>query len=249
MRFDRIAVVILTVSLPVGIAGVCLAQEAGFVDLTEVAARTELRHPKPTREVNEARGGSENDDLFNCHYSASNNTAFRTALVSLDRSYYQVGDEPKFEVTVENLQAVPLRFPFSPHLADLQPKNPAQKFSYSELQVELWIASGKEQTWSANTGGGFSLYGDDHHAGTMLTLKQGEWVRIVGKGKFWLPTDEPVRTFIRSGQAVDSAYADVSFLRAETLLTANATARVRRKLCIGQTRGRSIPIVLIDPQQ
>ena len=102
---------------------------------------------------NQARGGASFDHLFNCSNSVSNNAALRTTLVSLDRSSYQVGDEPRFEVTVENLDPIPLRVPFSPHVADLQPEEPAEKFSCSQLQVELWIA-GKE--WRSNSGSGFS---------------------------------------------------------------------------------------------
>jgi hypothetical protein len=216
----------------------CPAQEIGSVDLTEVAARTEFRRPPATGKANQARGGAGFDDLHNCPHSVGDNAALRTTLVSLDRSSYEVGDEPRFEVTVENIGPIPLRIPFSPHVADLQPEDPAQKFSYSELQVELWVA-GKE--WCSNSSG-VSLYGDDDHAGTMLTLQQGEWVRIIGKGKLYLPFDT-------SAQSVDRAYAEVSLIRDETLLTAKATARVRHKVCIGQTWGRSIPIVLATPQQ
>lgn len=223
----------------------CPAQEVGFVDLTKLTARTEFRRPPEIAKSNQAPGVAGLDDLFNCPDSVSNNGGLRTNLVSLDRSSYQVGDEPRFEITVENLDTMPLRIPFSPHVADLQPKDPAKKFSYSELQVELWIA-GKE--WRSNGGGSFSLYGDENHAGTMLTLNQGEWVRIIGKGKFSLWADDP-HEGVLSPQSVDRAYAEVALIRAETLLTANATARVRHKVCIGQTWGRSLPVLLAAPQQ
>ncbi|HXY49371.1 MAG TPA: hypothetical protein VEI01_07970 [Terriglobales bacterium] len=167
--------------------------------------------------------------------------------MSLDRTYYQVGDEPTFEVTVKNIDPAPLRLPFSPHLADLQPEDPAQKFAYSELRLVLWIAGGKE--WSANTGGEVTLYGADNHPHTMLTLNQGEWVRIIGKGKFALPTYGPIIELIHSGHAVDHVYAQVSLYRAETVLTATATATARRNLCLGHTDGQSVPITLGSPQQ
>ncbi len=136
--------------------------------------------------------------------------SLRTTLVSLDNTYYQVEDQPRFEVTVENVDSAPLRLPFSPHLADLQPEDPAQKFAYSELQVVLWIGG---KTWDANTGGAVSLYGADDHAHTMVTLNQGEWLRIIGKGKLTLPSDEPVSELIRSGSVVDHAFAKVSLYR------------------------------------
>lgn len=220
------------------------AQEVGFIDLTKIKARTEFRYPPPTGRADEPRG--ENlDDVFNCPHSGNDNAEFRTTLVSLDRSYYQVGDEPTFELTIENLVPAPLRIPFSPNVADLQPKDPAQKFSYSELQIELWIA-GKE--WRQNGGGGFSLYGDENHPETLVTLNQGEWVRIVGEGRFSNPVQGPVSKLIRSGQTVDRAYADVSLIRDEILLTAKSTARIRHKVCLRETWGRSIPIVLTNPE-
>jgi hypothetical protein len=73
---------------------------------------------------------------------------------------------------------LPITIPISPHLADLQPKDPAKKFAYSELDLILWIA-GKEG--GASTGGGLRLYGADKHADTMLTLNLGEWVRIIAQ--------------------------------------------------------------------
>jgi len=220
----------------------CPAQEIGFVDLTKVTARTEFRRPSPIGKGNEARGGTGFDDLFSCPHSGTDNPDFRSTLVSLDRSHYQVGDEPTFELTIENLVSAPLRIPFSPHVADLQPKDPAQKFSYLELQVELWIG-GKE--WRQN-GGGFSLYGDENHPHTMVTLNQGEWVRIIGEGRFSNPADGSASELIGS---VDRAYADVSLIQDEILLTAKATGRVRHKVCLRETWGRSIPIVLTDPQR
>jgi hypothetical protein len=96
----------------------CPAQEIGSVDLTEITARTEFRRPPATGKANQARGGAGFDDRFNCPHSVSNIAALRTTLVSLDRSSYQVGDEPRFEVTVENLGPIPLRIPFSPQSLD-----------------------------------------------------------------------------------------------------------------------------------
>jgi hypothetical protein len=54
-------------------------------------------------------------------------------------------------------------------------------------------------------------------------LNPGEWVRIIGKGKFVLPADGSVGERIHSGHAVDHAYAQVSLYRLETLLTPTAT--------------------------
>jgi len=171
----------------------------------------------------------------------------RATLVSLDRTHYQVGDEPTFEVTVENVSSAPLRIPFSPHLADLQPENPAQKFTHSELQLVLWIAAGAE--WSANTGGGVTLYGAEDHPNTMLTLNPGEWVRIIGKGKFVLPAEGVSAELVPSGHPIDHVYAQVSLYRVETLLTPTTAATLSREVCLRHAQGETVPIALASPRQ
>ncbi len=154
----------------------------------------------------------------------------------------QVGDEPTFEVTVENVSSASLRIPFSPHLADLQPENPAQKFTHSELQLVLWIAAGTE--WRANTGGGVTLYGAEDHPNTMLTLNPGEWVRIIGKGKFVLPAEGVSAELIPSGHPIDHVYAQVSLYRVETLLTPTTAATLSREVCLRHAQGETVPLAL-----
>lgn len=241
MRPNCLPRVILAFLLAAVLVSNCPAQEVGFVDLTKTTARTELRRPPSSGKTHEPRGGSVEEHL-SCPYPDKSDAVFRTTLVSLDRSYYQVGDEPTLEVTIENLASTPLRIPFSPHLADLQPKDPAEKFSYQELQVELWIAA---KDWRSNSGGVFSLYGDENHEGTMATLKPGEWVRIIGRSRFFRLDHD----YLRSGEAADHAYAEASLIRTETLLTAKATASIRHKICLSETWGRSIPIVLTSSDQ
>jgi len=247
MRISCICCVTLALSVALsGVGASCAAQEVGFVDLTKVTARTELRPPQPTRESNKARGGITQDQA--CDF-IKNEGELRTTLVSLNRTHYQDGDEPKFEVTVENVASAPIRIPFSPHLADLQPENPAQKFAYSELRLALWIAAGT--AWSATTccGNGMVLYGAEDHAGTMLTLNPAESVRIIGKGKFLLPDDLMIADLIRSGHDVDHAYAQSSLYRVQTLLTPKAAATTGREVCLSQTSGGSVPIALTGSKQ
>ena len=242
MRPNSILCVTLAVVVAIAVGTDCLAQEVGSVDLTKVKARTDLRRPPLTKKTSGARGGIKRDE--GCFDSTKNVGALRTQLISLDRTHYQIGDEPIFEVTVENVDTAPLRIPFSPHLADLQPKDPAQKFSYSELHIVLWIAAGDR--WSANTGGSVVLYGDDDHPATMLPLSPGEWAQIVGKGKFSLPGDQLNAELMRS-RPPDLVYAEPSLYREETLITATQSATLAREVCIAKTRGQSVPIQLTVP--
>jgi hypothetical protein len=170
----------------------CPAQEVASVDLTKVAARVDLRRPKATSPVPGGyRGTGETRPCFDTTHDAG---GLRTTLVSLDRTHYQVGDKPRFEVTVENSGPAPIRIPFSPHLADLQPDDPAQQFTYYELQIVLWIAAGER--WSTDGGGSAILYGANDHANTMLALNPGEWIRVVAMGHFDI--DENLAKLTRS---------------------------------------------------
>jgi len=208
------------------------------VDLTKVEARVDLRRPKASSEVTGGYSGAE--FTKSCSDSTHKTGALDTSLVSMDRTYYEVGDEPRFEVRLQNTGYVPIRIPFSPHLADLQPKDPAQKLAYYELQIALWITADKR--WSTNEGGRAILYGNDSHANTMLTLQPGEWVRVVAKGNFRF--DEYLLELIRSGSPANQAYAQTTVLRAETLLTPKHSATVFSEVCVGQTQGQTLPIQL-----
>lgn len=233
MGSTDIAAVVLFAALANAV--ICGAQEVGFVDLTQVEARVDLRHP-----VSESRASSMSTigQTKPCFGRVDDAGALRTTLVSLDRSHYQIGDEPVFEVTVENVGARPLKIPFSPHLADLQPKDPSQKFSYRRLDITLWVAAGEQ--WTGNTGGSVALYGSDGRPGTMLTLNPGEWVRIVGRGDLELPMDGmgPTRT-------IDHLFAQSALDKVEVLMTPTAAASVSREICLAQTHGQSLSIVLV----
>jgi hypothetical protein len=162
-------------------SGACLAQEVGFVDLTQIVARTELRRPAPrSDEATGPRGGGSiadlgHDDCDVCDVpnAPKDAGAFRTTLVWLDRDEYAVGDHQKFEVRIENVGSVPVEMPFSPHLADLQPVDASQKFGYSVARVELSIGGARWDV-SDSSWGEVVLYGANQHPGTMLTMHPGE---------------------------------------------------------------------------
>lgn len=217
----------------------CLAQEVVSVDLTKVEARVDLRRPKATSDTTGGYSGAQSTTPCSSH--AKGSYSLETSLVSLDREDYQVGDKPMFEVMIQNTSYSPIRIPFSPHLADLQPKNPAKEFTYNELQIVLWIAAGDR--WSTNMGGSAILYGAENHPNTMLTLNPGEWVRVVAKGNFRLDLVE----LIKSGFLADHAYARSSLFRNATLITARESATVANEICVAQADGKSLPIKLTVP--
>jgi len=119
--FDKpltLALVVAAALLPT-----CLAQEVASVDPTKIEARVDLRSPRATSPITGRNGGSI-QQRYPCRDSAHSGVALRASLVSLDRTHYQVGKKSKFEVTAENTGSGPIRTPFSPHLADFQPKDP-----------------------------------------------------------------------------------------------------------------------------
>ena len=222
-----------------------VAQEVGFVDLTQIVPRTELRHPAPrSDEATDRRGRGGTVDSRHDHCDVPNAPkdagALRTTLVWLDHDVYAVGDHPKFEVRIENVGSVPVEMPFSPHLADLQPADPSQKFGYSLVRVQFWIG-GTKWEWTSSEGD-VTLYGASQHTGTMLTMHPGEWVRIIGTGKITRP--EEVMRFIRNGDGVNHANAQVSLHEVETLLAANAYATISHAVCPNQSQGPSVAMRL-----
>ncbi len=221
----------------------CCAQEVASLDLTKIAQRLDLRRPKATSQLTSGDSGA--GQTIHCPHSKTKVGELRTSLRSLDRTSYQLEDEPIFEVQVENAGSTSIRIPFSPHLADLQPHDPAKNFPYSDLRITLWIAA-EDGEWSTNTGGSVSLYGDDDHAGTMVSLKPGQWVRIVGTGKFSDPSDGHGDELIRL-HPVGQVYARAALYREQTLITPTAYATVSREVCIEQTHAQTVPIQLTIP--
>lgn len=236
-RSHPIGHLILALAVAASLSSTRPAQELASLDLTKIEARVDLRRPKAT---SPAKGGySGNDETVRCFDSKQNAGSLHTSLVTLDRTHYEIEDEPTFEVTVENNGFTPVRIPFSPHLTDLQPKNPAEKFAYFALEITLWIAS--SERWSTNTGGGVILYGSNDHPNTMLTLNPGEWVRVIGNGHLFRGN------FTSFSDPADQAYAKASIFREETLITPTQSATVKREVCLAHTQGPSVPIRLAIP--
>lgn len=220
----------------------CCAQEVASLDLTKIAQRLDLRRPKATSPPTSGDSGAGHS--INCLRSKTKVGELRTSL-SLDRTSYRLGDEPIFEVQVENAGSTTIRIPFYPHLADLQPDDPTKNFPYSDLRITLWIAA-EDGEWSTNAGGGISLYGDDDHAGTMLSLKPGQWVRIVGTGELRDPRNGPGDELIRL-HPVGRVYARAALYREQTLITPTQSATVAQEVCIEQTHAQTVPIQLTIP--
>jgi hypothetical protein len=243
-RCNRIHVLMIVLSVTLAATVTCVAQEAGFVDLTTIAARTELRHPV-SQDDRPAPNHAASGKLSGCFLPVGNAPALRTTLLWLDRSEYQAGDEEKFEVQIENVGSAPISIPFSPHLADLQPEDPRQKFKYSTLIVVLWLG-GELWSESQSSGSEIALYGSDDHPDTMLTLRPGQWVQVIGKGKFTLSNN--VLPLVRKGDAASYANANVSIYGVETKLSATASATIAQGGCLIQSQGPHVAVKVSAPK-
>jgi hypothetical protein len=242
MHFRAIARAMTALTIYLALHTAAGAHEVASIDLTKVTARMDLRRPEASSAIGRVRTGVIRRE--SCLPTANPAGALHTTLVSLDRTHYQVGDQPTFEITIENVGSSAVKIPFSPNLADLQPENPALEFTYSEMDLMMWIVA---EGWSTNTGGGAALYGSDSQPDTFLTLHPGEWARVIGKGNFDLSADASLVERTRMGDVADHGYAQASIFSAETLITPTPVATVEREVCLTQTQGQSFRIRLTAP--
>ena len=243
-RCNRFHVLIVMLGITLVSAVTCAAQEAGFVDLTRLEARTEFRRPASQNDSGRTVHGASRK-LQDCNPAAGETPTLRTTLLWLDRSEYRVGDEEKFEVQIENVSSLPIGIPFSPHVADLQPEDPGHPFGYSTLIVVLWLG-GESWSESQSSGSEIALYGADERPDTMLTLRPGEWVQVVGKGRLTLSGN--VLPLIHQGDAVSYANANVSIYGIETRLSAKASATTGQGICLAQTQGPNVAVKVNVPE-
>jgi hypothetical protein len=228
----------------VAAASACFAQQAGSIDLTQITPREELRRPTP-RTGDPARQGGMMSLHDPCTPLPKDSPEVKTTLVWFEGQKIAEGDQRRFEVRILNTGSIPVRIPFSPHLADLQPADPSVKFAYSEMFVALGLSaepiSGPKTSRTSNIGDGVRLYGKDDHPGTMLTLQPGEWAQIIGNEKIIDPEFPPVAG---SKDAVAHMNATIAIMQNETLLTSTDEATTEQYFCLNKTQGPAIPIKL-----
>lgn len=236
---------ILLAAMAVGIStnAVSFAQQVGSVDLTQIEQRWELRRPQAREgDATKRRGMSLSSD--SCATVPNDAPSVQTTLVWLDRDQYSETDRPKFEARVLNIGSVPVKIPFSPHLADFQPEDPSAKFSYWELWVSLEIIIAvRNIQWTVGAGDA-ALFGNDSHPGTMLTLEPGEWVQIIAQGQ---PISDPLSNLppmAHSADAITHINASVKIDRNEMLLTSTESATVEHPLCMNQKQGPNVAVKL-----
>lgn len=152
-------------------------QEIAYLDLSNVNARTELRHP-PVPKTECAlhhmcgffSGSAAPEAIFDEH-----KRALRTTLTWMDKAEYKDGDRAQFEATVENVGEVPIDIPWTPHLADLQPADDIAEFQAYSFGISIELRALNHDSTQI---GHVILFGSPDQEETMLTLNPGQRVRI-----------------------------------------------------------------------
>lgn len=145
------------------VANATIAQEIGWLDLTDPHPHDRIRAPRP--------GSSE------CGVGTGFEPSIETSitLVNLDKTLYSLGDEVTYEVKIQNTGKEPVEIPWTPHLGDLEPAEPSQSYTYLHAAISLAFTE-------PNANRSFSIYansyGSSDVAGTTRKLLPGEWVFV-----------------------------------------------------------------------
>jgi len=141
-----------------------LAQEIGYVDLTEGPFRESSRHP---RTFTGGCGGSGSD---------SRERQVTATLLSLDRTIYPLGEKVTFELKIQNTGKDPVIVPWTPNLGDLEPVDPNASYKYRIGVVVLTFKDPEHREFYLSE----SLYGSEDVPGTLRELAPGQWFTVRG---------------------------------------------------------------------
>jgi hypothetical protein len=160
------------------------AQEVAYIEVGAGQQHITLRHPPAPPSALGTGGGIGGGSVGCGPMDPHDPRAFRLTLTWLDRLEYQADDNVIFEMKLENTGTIPVSLPIYPHLADLQPADASQKFSYETLGLTLVVHEAALPAANAAT---VWLYGSPDHSGTMIQLPPGAWVRVRYSGPFHVP--------------------------------------------------------------
>ena len=162
------------------------AQEVRYVDLTAVAQRTALRHPRaPPINCKDGSscvgggvgGGSVGDgapDIRDPH-------ALGIYFLSPFPAEINAVEQFEVEFKVLNTGLAPVELPVSPHLSDLQ-ESDVSPFTYTSLALVVRVRG--EHPACIPCLAYVELYGARNREESTVVLKPGEWIRVKGKTKF-----------------------------------------------------------------
>jgi hypothetical protein len=140
-----------------------LAQDAGYLDLTDPAPHGRIRSP------NGGTGG------FCGNSESSGNPEVTLTLVSLDKRAYSIGEEVSFEVRVENTGTKTIEVPWAPGLGELEPADPTISYRYLTAAFVLTFTDPRSHRSFSIQG---YAYGSKDVPGTIRELRSSQSVLI-----------------------------------------------------------------------
>jgi hypothetical protein len=152
-------------------ASALVAQESGYLDLTEPLPRQRFHNPS-------ANGGTGGFGI--CGGNVSSIPELTLVLASLDKFRYSVGEDVTFEVRVENTGTVSVDMPWTPHLGDLEPVDPTHSYSYSEALLHLNFL---DTVSHRSFGAGHLFYGSHEVPGTLRELLPKQSIMIRARSR------------------------------------------------------------------
>jgi hypothetical protein len=161
----RMRIVLLAAGVALAALAV-LAQEGGYLDLTD---------PLPRQRIHSPTGGGTGGF---CGSGGGDPTAIpetTVTLVSLDKREYSIGEEVTFEVKVENTGRHSIEIPWSPHLGDLEPSDPTRPYTYRTALLILTLTDPDSRQILTL---GDSFYGSTEVPGTIRELRPSQSVLI-----------------------------------------------------------------------
>ena len=145
-----------------------IAQESGWLDLTDLHPRERIRAPHGAG--GEIGGGTGIDPTLESTIT----------LVSLDKSSYSMGEEITFEVKVQNTGREAIEIPWTPHLGDLEPAESSQPYTYLHAAISLnFTETDSNRSFSIYA----NSYGSADVAGTTRKLLPGQWIFVRARQK------------------------------------------------------------------
>ena len=185
----------------IGIATICLAKEAAFLDLTTVTIREFVR--EPTSGTGGVGSGNQ-----------SKMKLFRLSLLSLGRERALIGDNVTFEAKLENTSKAPIVIPWNPHPADVEATDPSKSYKYVSCSFGL---GGTDKFGEPVILGSVGLFGSPSVPKSLLELQPGDWVRIRAKVKLGVGDTRWSEKLRSRGQAELALI--VSFSTSQTTVT------------------------------
>jgi hypothetical protein len=167
----RISLIAVGIALA---ASALLAQDVGYLDLTDAVPRQRVRTP------NGGAGGF-------CGSSESSGIPEVTlTLVSVDKHAYSMGEEVTFEVKVENTGKEKIEISWTPSLGELEPADPTKSYTYRSAAVVLNLTDpGSHRSFSIN---GYA-YGSMDVPGTIRELQLSQSVLVRARKRLEISED------------------------------------------------------------